>query len=182
LQRVRSFRTCPKARLAERVLARHDAPRAGRSVTNSAPGPFLTADGSSARMSRRAQTLASPPRADRRQPRRGHWRRGAGEVLVHVTSPAPAGSYATLTVRVSRPATCSITVTYKSGRSHAQGLYSKHSRSGRVSWTWKVGTRTTPGRWPIDVYQVRRAAGPLPPYGALTELSTVSGSPSCWAR
>jgi hypothetical protein len=69
--------------------------------------------------------------------------------LVTVTSPIGHGSYATLTVSVSRTATCSITVEYKSGPSHAQGLYPK--RGARISWTWKVGTRTTPGRWPIVV-------------------------------
>jgi hypothetical protein len=71
--------------------------------------------------------------------------------LVRVTSPVSAGSYATLTVRVSRPARCSITVIYYSGPSEARGLYPKRSSRGRVSWTWKVGTRTTPGRWPITV-------------------------------
>jgi len=42
-------------------------------------------------------------------------------------------------------------VYYKSGPSHAAGLYPKRPVGGRVSWTWKVGTRTTPGRWPIRV-------------------------------
>ena len=47
---------------------------------------------------------------------------------------------------------CAITVYYKSGPSHAQGLYPKRPTStGRVSWTWMVGTRTTPGRWAISV-------------------------------
>jgi hypothetical protein len=72
--------------------------------------------------------------------------------LSHVTSPISAGSHATLTVSVSRPASCSITVNYKSGPSHAAGLYTKRSSAGRVSWNWMVGTRTTPGRWIIDVY------------------------------
>jgi hypothetical protein len=72
--------------------------------------------------------------------------------LVRVTSPISAGSYATLTVKVSKPATCSITVYYKSGPSEAQGLYPKRANAQRrASWTWKVGTRTTPGRWPITV-------------------------------
>lgn len=72
--------------------------------------------------------------------------------LLRVSSPAPAGSYATLTVKASRAATCSITVLYKSGPSEAQGLYPKRTNAQRrVSWTWKVGTRTTPGRWPIIV-------------------------------
>lgn len=70
---------------------------------------------------------------------------------VSITSPVGAGSNATLVVKVARTATCSITVNYKSGPSHAAGLYSKRSSGGRVSWTWKVGTRTTPGRWPIVV-------------------------------
>jgi hypothetical protein len=71
--------------------------------------------------------------------------------LVRVTSPVSPGSYATLTVRVSRPARCSITVVYYSGPSEARGLYPKRSSGGKVSWTWKVGTRTTAGRWPIRV-------------------------------
>jgi hypothetical protein len=71
--------------------------------------------------------------------------------LVAVTSPASAGSYATLRASVSPSAACSITVNYKSGPSHAQGLYLKRPVSGRVSWTWKVGTRTSPGRWGIVV-------------------------------
>jgi hypothetical protein len=69
--------------------------------------------------------------------------------LISVTSPIRHGSYATLTVSVAPTATCSPTVYYKSGPSHAAGLYPK--RGGRISWTWKVGTRTTPGRWPIVV-------------------------------
>jgi hypothetical protein len=71
--------------------------------------------------------------------------------LLSVTSPASPGSYATLRASVSPSRTCSITVYYKSGPSHAQGLYPKRPVNGRVSWTWKVGTRTTPGRWPIVV-------------------------------
>jgi hypothetical protein len=69
--------------------------------------------------------------------------------LVRITSPIGAGSYATLTVAVSPARTCSITVYYKSGPSSAQGLYPQ--RGKRITWTWKVGTRTTPGRWPIVV-------------------------------
>ena len=76
----------------------------------------------------------------------------ANVTLVRVTSPISAGSYATLTVKVSKPARCSITVYYKSGPSEAHGLYPKRTNAQkRVSWTWKVGTRTTPGRWPIRV-------------------------------
>jgi hypothetical protein len=72
--------------------------------------------------------------------------------LISVTSPASPGSYATLRVSVSSSRTCSITVNYMSGPSHAQGLYSKRPVSGRISWTWMVGTRTTPGRWGIVIF------------------------------
>jgi hypothetical protein len=71
--------------------------------------------------------------------------------LITVSSPATPGSYATLKASVSPSRTCSITVTYMSGPSHAQGLYPKRAAGGSVSWTWKVGTRTTPGRWGIVV-------------------------------
>ena len=42
--------------------------------------------------------------------------------LVHLTSPISHGFYATLRVSVPQPATCSITVVYKSGPSEAAGL------------------------------------------------------------
>jgi hypothetical protein len=70
--------------------------------------------------------------------------------LVRVTTSSP-GDYATLTAAVSPSRRCSIIVYYKSGPSRAQGLYAKTPRAGRVSWTWKVGTNTTSGRWAITV-------------------------------
>ena len=78
----------------------------------------------------------------------------AASVRLVGISPKPAyrGNPVTLTARVSSSrVTCSITVEYKSGPSHAKGLYPKRPARGRVSWTWLVGTRTTPGRWPIIV-------------------------------
>ena len=78
----------------------------------------------------------------------------AASLTVRFTS-LPAvyrGHYETAVV-VTRPrASCSIVVTYKSGRSTAAGLTTKTASSvGRVSWTWKVGSRTTPGSWPVRV-------------------------------
>jgi micrococcal nuclease len=52
-------------------------------------------------------------------------------------------------VAVSPAQTCSITVNYKSGPSQGAGLYPQ--RGIRITWTWTVGSRTTPGRWPIVV-------------------------------
>ena len=72
--------------------------------------------------------------------------------IVSVTSPVNPGNYATLEARVTPEAQCSITVYYKSGPSTAQGLYPKQAdNNGDVFWTWKVGSRTTPGSWRIVV-------------------------------
>ena len=72
--------------------------------------------------------------------------------IVSVTSPVSPGAYATLKASAPPGAQCSIAVYYKSGRSTAQGLYAKQAdMNGDVSWTWKVGTRTTPGSWRIVV-------------------------------
>ena len=62
-------------------------------------------------------------------------------------NPVNPGQNITLVAQTSAGASCSITVTYASGTvSRAQGLYAKNaSSSGRVSWTWKVGTRTGAG-------------------------------------
>jgi outer membrane biosynthesis protein TonB len=72
--------------------------------------------------------------------------------ITSVTSPAYRNSYATLTARTHAAARCSIEVDYASGSSTAAGLVDKTaSSSGAVSWTWKVGGRTTKGTWPIYV-------------------------------
>ena len=72
--------------------------------------------------------------------------------IISVTSPVSPGAYATLKASAPPGAQCSIVVYYKSGPSTAQGLYTKQAdMNGDVSWTWKVGTRTTPGSWRIVV-------------------------------
>jgi len=72
--------------------------------------------------------------------------------LISLTSPAAPFTDATLTISTTPGASCSIVVRYKSGPSRAKGLIPKvASGSGRVSWTWRVGFNTTPGRWPIVV-------------------------------
>jgi outer membrane biosynthesis protein TonB len=68
------------------------------------------------------------------------------------TSPVNAGANATATVMTTAGARCFIDVEYKSGSSTAAGLGDKTASStGVVSWTWKVGSRTTPGSWPVTV-------------------------------
>lgn len=72
--------------------------------------------------------------------------------IVSVTSPVSPGAHATLSAETAPGANCSITVYYKSGPSKAQGLAPKVAdANGAVSWTWMVGTRTTPGTWRIVV-------------------------------
>lgn len=72
--------------------------------------------------------------------------------IISVTSPIGQGYTATLRAQTEPGAYCTITVYYKSGPSTAAGLYPKEADSqGNVSWSWKVGTRTTPGSWSIVV-------------------------------
>ena len=72
--------------------------------------------------------------------------------LVSLTSPVSPGDDATITVQTAPGVLCLITVRYKSGPSKAEGLVPKTADSrGIVTWTWRVGTGTTPGRWPITV-------------------------------
>lgn len=69
-----------------------------------------------------------------------------------MTSPDYRNSYTTLTATTHEGARCSIEVDYASGPSTAAGLVDKTaSGSGAVSWTWKIGGRTTKGTWPIYV-------------------------------
>jgi hypothetical protein len=72
--------------------------------------------------------------------------------VISLTSPVSHGNAANLSVRTAPGAECTITVTYKSGPSRARGLVPNTAGDdGIVSWTWIVGTRTTPGKWPITV-------------------------------
>jgi len=72
--------------------------------------------------------------------------------IVSVTSPIGKGYTATLRAKTLPEAYCTITVYYKSGPSTASGLYGKTAdNQGNVSWSWKVGTRTTSGSWRIVV-------------------------------
>ena len=72
--------------------------------------------------------------------------------IVRVSSPAAPFSDATLEAQTTPGADCRITVFYKSGPSTARGLVPRQAdRRGRVVWIWRVGSNTTPGRWPIEV-------------------------------
>lgn len=75
-----------------------------------------------------------------------------GITVTQLTSPIGRGSNATISINTAPNTYCTITVYYKSGASTAQGLGPKNSDgNGNCSWTWKVGTRTTPGDWRIVI-------------------------------
>jgi hypothetical protein len=62
------------------------------------------------------------------------------------------GDYASVTVQTRPGAWGTIRVVYKSGPSKAKGLVPKTADpSGRITWTWKVGTHTTRGDWPVTI-------------------------------
>jgi hypothetical protein len=112
-------------------------------TTPSAPRPTAT-------VAPRRPTRTPPP-APAPRPRTP---RPAPPLTVTIVSlpPAGQGNVATATAQTASSANCSIVVEYKSGPSTARGLYPKTASSaGTVAWSWIVGTRTTPGSWPVTV-------------------------------
>jgi hypothetical protein len=72
--------------------------------------------------------------------------------LVSLTSPVAPGKTATLVVQTTPKARCSASVKYSSGMSKATGLGFKNADAkGNVKWTWRVGTKTAAGMWPVTV-------------------------------
>ncbi|HEY8636691.1 MAG TPA: DUF4236 domain-containing protein [Candidatus Limnocylindrales bacterium] len=69
-----------------------------------------------------------------------------------LTASVPRNSTAMVSIKTSAGARCSIVVKYESGPSTAAGLVDKTANStGAISWSWKVGSRTTRGTWPISI-------------------------------
>ncbi len=76
----------------------------------------------------------------------------AGVVITQEPGAVSRGATASVGARTAPRQRCSITVRYKSGRSTAAGLVPKAANdTGNVAWRWKVGTRTTPGSWPVTI-------------------------------
>jgi hypothetical protein len=65
------------------------------------------------------------------------------------TAAVTAGEYASLTVQVTPKSRCTIKVVYSTGPSRAAGLGAKIG--GKITWRWRVGSNTKPGRWPVTV-------------------------------
>jgi len=72
--------------------------------------------------------------------------------LVAMTSPVPRSTTASLTIQTAAAAGCVIQVRYRSGPSRAGGLEPKTADSnGRITWSWRVGSQTALGEWPVEV-------------------------------
>ena len=68
---------------------------------------------------------------------------------VSFTATVSAGESASLTVRATPATRCTITVVYDTVTSRAMGLGAR--RGGKITWRWRVGSSTHPGRWPVTV-------------------------------
>ena len=68
---------------------------------------------------------------------------------VRFTKIVSPNDYASLTVKVAPRARCTIKVVYETTVSRAKGLGAKSG--GLITWRWKVGSNTNPGRWPVTV-------------------------------
>jgi hypothetical protein len=72
--------------------------------------------------------------------------------VISLTETVPQNGDASISIRTDPGAECFITVEYASGASDAEGLEAQVANDqGVVSWTWRVGRRTTEGTWPITV-------------------------------
>ncbi|WML54339.1 hypothetical protein RCG17_06745 [Neobacillus sp. PS3-12] len=62
------------------------------------------------------------------------------------------GQYASVTINTTPGAEGTIEVDYNSGPSTAAGLFPQTANSsGDITWTWKVGTRTAHGTYPVII-------------------------------
>lgn len=72
--------------------------------------------------------------------------------IMSLTTPIGRGAIASLQASTRAGAYCTITVQYKSGPSKAAGLGPQTAgSSGALVWSWKIGSNTTLGRWPVTV-------------------------------
>jgi hypothetical protein len=72
--------------------------------------------------------------------------------ILSITSPVSRGGRASLIANTTPYATCHLVVYYGSGPTRVAGSGDRQADAdGDVSWSWRVGTRTSPGTWTIDV-------------------------------
>jgi endonuclease YncB( thermonuclease family) len=78
---------------------------------------------------------------------------GTGNLtLIKAPGTVAQDATASVTVKTSPGAACTIDVRYKSGSSNAKGLEpAKADAQGQVTWSWKIGSNTAVGVWPVIV-------------------------------
>lgn len=75
-----------------------------------------------------------------------------GASVYALTSPVAPGANASITVKTTPTATCTISVTYDKTASKDSGLIPKTANDfGVVSWTWTVDEAAPVGKWPAKV-------------------------------
>ena len=79
-----------------------------------------------------------------------------GAAVESLTSPITPGTTASITVKTTATATCSISVVYDKTPSKDSGLSKQIADDyGLVSWTWYVEQSVPVGKWPVKVTCVR---------------------------
>ena len=72
--------------------------------------------------------------------------------LIEITETVSAGKTASVKVKGLPNTEYSITVTYSTSVSQAQGLEPKYTdENGYVSWSWRVGNQTKPGTYTVEI-------------------------------
>lgn len=75
-----------------------------------------------------------------------------GATVQEISSPVAPGTNATMTVKTTMGATCSIKVKYNEIPSKDSGLIPKEADEyGLASWSWTVEETVPVGKWPADV-------------------------------
>jgi hypothetical protein len=75
-----------------------------------------------------------------------------GGSVQFVTTPVAPGANASITVKTTPDALCTIKVEYDKKKSQDDGLIKKMADEyGNVSWTWTVEETAPEGKWPIEV-------------------------------
>lgn len=71
--------------------------------------------------------------------------------VVKLTSPASAGSTATLTIKTAAAAECKVTIRYRSVAGGVPLATKTTGDEGTATWSWRVPTEVARGNLPIDV-------------------------------
>lgn len=69
-----------------------------------------------------------------------------------LSTPVPQGSSASISVKTTPGASCTVKATYGGANATDSGLIPKTADElGDIDWTWSVGESTPIGTWPVEV-------------------------------